>query len=1034
MSDHKRLLVLILIMTGVALVVGGITITVLYRVAINETRERLVETAQSQARLIEATARFDRIWSKDYPQGSTSATLSQITDAHERYKGFGKTGEFTLARSDGGNIVFLLSHRHADLADPKPVSLDSELAEPMRRALLGQSGTVIGLDYRGVTVVAAHEPVAELELGIVAKIDLAEVRAPFVKAGIFAAGSALFVILLGSALSIRISSPVLRRLRVLYEESQQQLAERRRAENALQCERNNLLAVLGAMEDGVHVVDQQYVMQYANLALEEDFGPHERRKCYEYFHDRQEVCPGCKAQQISDGKTIRWDWCSSKTRKTYEQLDTPLTNPDGSVWKLGISRDVTKRRRAERALQLSHRVLEIVNRNSEIELLLQEFVAEVKDFSDCAAVGIRILDDDGSIPYQAYHGFSREFYELESPLSIKTDQCMCINIIRGELAPKLPCYTEGGSFYINGTTQFLATTPEEAKGLSRNICNHFGYESVGLIPIRLGKQILGLIHVADHQEDAISPETIEALEKVAMQLGEAIQRVYAEESLKEAHEELERRVEERTAELTAANERLRHEIEERSDAEAALRESQSRLIHAQHVARLGFWEWNVISNDLFWSDEIYRIFGISEGHFRATYDAFMASVHPDDRDLVQRHVDAALHKNAGYSLDHRIVLPCGDVRYVHEQGEVYRDRDGSPVRMLGTVVDITERKQAEELLRKTKQRLELAVRGTSDGLWDWNVLTNEIWFAPRFKELLGFEVHELPDTFASWDSRLHPDDRNRTLEATRLHFEQRRPYDVEYRLRTRSGAYRWFHARGEAIRDETGKVVRMAGSLQDITDRKELEKELSRISTYEQQRIGQELHDGTQQELAGLGLIAQSLAEALGETAAPEAKMATRLSQGLGEALERLRRLARGLIPLDVYERGLMSALAELALKVNGLPEITCSFECDENVEIGDSFVAAQLHAIAQEAVTNAMKHGRADRILISLHGNHEVATLEICDDGEGIQCESDQMTGMGLRIMRYRAGIAGAVLDIQPADGGGTVVTCRLPNATVPT
>ena len=144
-----------------------------------------------------------------------------------------RTGEFTLARRDGDNIVFLLSHRHADLESPKPVPFDSELAEPMRRALLGQSGTVIGLDYRGSIVVAAYEPVAELELGIVAKIDLAEVRAPFIKAGLFAAGSALFVILLGSALFIRVSSPILRRLQALYEKSQQELADRKLAEAAI---------------------------------------------------------------------------------------------------------------------------------------------------------------------------------------------------------------------------------------------------------------------------------------------------------------------------------------------------------------------------------------------------------------------------------------------------------------------------------------------------------------------------------------------------------------------------------------------------------------------------------------------------------------------------------------------------------------------------------------------------------------------------------------------------------------------------------
>jgi serine phosphatase RsbU (regulator of sigma subunit)/PAS domain-containing protein len=234
MSDRRRFLSLILIMTSVSLVAAGIAIVLSYRAALDESRRRLVETARSQARLIEAVARFDRDWSVDYPEGWVSATLGQVTDAHERYEGFGKTGEFTLARRDKDNIVFLLSHRHADLESPKPVRFESELAEPMRQALLGQSGTVIGLDYRGAKVIAAHEPVAELDLGIVAKIDIAEVRAPFIKAGLFATGSALLVILLGSALFVRTSNPILNRLQDLYEKSQRELAERKRAEEALQ--------------------------------------------------------------------------------------------------------------------------------------------------------------------------------------------------------------------------------------------------------------------------------------------------------------------------------------------------------------------------------------------------------------------------------------------------------------------------------------------------------------------------------------------------------------------------------------------------------------------------------------------------------------------------------------------------------------------------------------------------------------------------------------------------------------------------------
>ena len=174
MMGRRRVLLLCTIMAVAVMAVGGISTFMLYRAAFREQEMRLIETAQSQARLIEAVARFDAAQSRNYPGGAVSATLSQIREAHESYIGFGKTGEFTLAKREGDSIVFLLSHRHYDMDLPKPVSFHSGIAQPMRRALSGRSGTVVGLDYRGETVLAAHEPVAVLGLGIVAKIDLVE--------------------------------------------------------------------------------------------------------------------------------------------------------------------------------------------------------------------------------------------------------------------------------------------------------------------------------------------------------------------------------------------------------------------------------------------------------------------------------------------------------------------------------------------------------------------------------------------------------------------------------------------------------------------------------------------------------------------------------------------------------------------------------------------------------------------------------------------------------------------------------------------
>ncbi|MBC8492715.1 MAG: GAF domain-containing protein, partial [Chloroflexi bacterium] len=192
---------------------------------------------------------------------------------------------------------------------------------------------------------------------------------------------------------------------------------------------------------------------------------------------------------------------------------------------------VQDKRQAEEALRVSHRFLEIANRHTEMLPLLEEFVAEAKNFTGCAAVGIRLLDEKGNIPYEAYEGFSQEFYESESPLSIKSDQCMCINVIKGMADPTISFYTEGGSFYTESTTRLLATVSEEETGPTRNVCHQFGYETVVLVPIRLGERTLGLIHVADPQENMVPLEMVEVLEAAAMELGTAIQRVRAEEAL-----------------------------------------------------------------------------------------------------------------------------------------------------------------------------------------------------------------------------------------------------------------------------------------------------------------------------------------------------------------------------------------------------------------------------------------------------------------------------------------------------------------------
>ncbi len=208
LTNRRRVLLLVLVLTMVAAGVLAMALVSWHRAAYDQQRARLVEIVKNQARIIEAVARFDREHSMHVSGEAIEATLGQFRDAHEQFEGFGETGELTLARREGDQIVFLLSHRHGPVDNPPPVPWDGKLAEPMRLALSGKSDIVEDLDYRGAEVLAAHEPVAELGLGIVAKIDLDEVRAPYVRAGLLSAAWALALIASGAVLFMKIANPL----------------------------------------------------------------------------------------------------------------------------------------------------------------------------------------------------------------------------------------------------------------------------------------------------------------------------------------------------------------------------------------------------------------------------------------------------------------------------------------------------------------------------------------------------------------------------------------------------------------------------------------------------------------------------------------------------------------------------------------------------------------------------------------------------------------------------------------------------------
>ena len=276
--------------------------------------------------------------------------------------------------------------------------------------------------------------------------------------------------------------------------------------------------------------------------------------------------------------------------------------------------------------------------------------------------------------------------------------------------------------------------------------------------------------------------------------------------------------------------------------------SEERYRRAMEASHAGLWEWNIVSGELFQSDRANELLGLPPDARFASRDEFMAHApfHPDDRKRVNDAVAAALEGGADrFEVDYRIVLPSGRTRWILARGMVFRDRVRRPVRTAGTLLDITEQRVAQESLRRSEEQFALAIAGSNAGIFDWDLPADRVFLSHRAQQLLGLEAGDAWRPRREWLAmiRYHPDDVDRLRSHTRAHVVGQTPaYDIEFRVLLPGGACRWFRQRGIAQRDASGKARRMAGSIEDIGDRKAAEEELL-LRRQELQRLTESISD-----------------------------------------------------------------------------------------------------------------------------------------------------------------------------------------------
>jgi len=509
------------------------------------------------------------------------------------------------------------------------------------------------------------------------------------------------------------------------------------------------------------------------------------------------------------------------------------------------------------------------------------------------------------------------------------------------------------------------------------------------------------------------------------------------------------------------------DITRRKQVEDALWESEAHLREAQRVAHLGNWDWNIGKNELFWSDETYRIFGLTPQEFKPSYDAFLNFIHPHDRECVKKSVDEALSEKKPYSVDHRIVLPDGSERVVHERAEVFFDENGDPIRMMGTVQDITERKQAEKQIEEYSKNLERMVeertrelnralyateeardkidgilKSIADGLIVTDKYNNVVLMNRAAEDLLGIRFCEIigrPIDFAIEEKTL----REKLIDTLS---KKKTGYEFDFKLPSDNpDCSRIMRARTSVIHDKQDRETGIVTIIHDVTR----ERELDRMKTEFLSTAAHELRSPLT-SIQGFSEILQTR-----EDLSEEEKK--KFLSYINNQSVALAKIINDLLDISRLESGLGFSLNKVSCNVGDIiKEVVLFFQeyaPEHNFEMvlpGEPVELTvdedKIEEVLKNILSNAVKYSPEGGV-IRLVGEVVEGHYQVSVEDQGIGMTSEQVervfdkfyrvdssdtavegTGLGMSIVKYIVEAHGGRVWVESELGKGTTVRFRIP------
>lgn len=698
---------------------------------------------------------------------------------------------------------------------------------------------------------------------------------------------------------------------------------------------------------------------------------------------------------------------------------------------VGIAMDITERKRTEQEREITIEFLRIINSSTTSRAIVHGALTFFQKQSGCEAVGIR-LNDGEDYPYFEARGFPKDFIAEENSLcshdllgQVIRDKdgqtlldCICGEVINGRFDTAKPSFTPHGTFWANSTTEYLAGTEAMDSKTRRdcNKCNRRGYESIALLPMRIGQEKVGLLQLNDKRKGVFSPQIINSLERLVDLLAVAISKFRTEE---------------------------------------ALRESKDDLNRAQAVAHIGSWRLDVLKNVLIWSDENYRIFGALKGTPQ-NYETFLEIVHPEDRNFVDLKWKAAL-RGEPYDIEHRIVAN-GKIKWVKQKAALEFDKKGTLVGGFGTTQDITELKRIEEqikILAKFPSEnpypvLRVLANGTisygniaSEGLlkhWqrsigqsvpdEWKAMIDEaIQTNKRIlkEETLDNTVVSFAITPVAHSGYINIYGRDITEYRNAEKQLQKSNLDLEDRVKERT---RQLEKLVQVLQREITERVKAERQLIENQEKlRALSSELIVVEERERRQVATQLHDSIGQLLA----FSKKELGALVNIAPDEIKTSLKeVWELIRQAVEETRTLTFDLSPSTLYTIGLDAAIEELAEDFAKKGKFAYNFICDLASKPLEEQDKVLFYRSVRELLINITKYSQAKNVDINIKRINNRIQIVVKDDGIGFDVKELDVkkgkAGFGLFSIRERLEAIGGILKVQSKKGEGTMVTLTAP------